>query len=94
METAAGFDTESSTTQGGRLTHLYGIDQIVNCDHGNSTLPALIPTKGAIEPVVPVMSNDLAREEMCIDAIAPGPRTLYNFSKGQSQRVGSPALAP
>jgi len=92
MKTAAGFDTESSTTHGGRFTHLRGIEQILYRDHGNSNLPTLIPIKEAIEQGVPIMSKDLAREVISVNAIALGPTALYIISECLSQQVGSPAL--
>ena len=44
-------------------------------------------TKGAIEQMVRVMSKDLARKGICVNAIAPGPTSTDLFLEGKSEQV-------
>ena len=44
-------------------------------------------TKGAIEQMVRVMSKDLARKGICVNAIAPGPTGTELFFKGKSEQL-------
>ena len=44
-------------------------------------------TKGAIEQMVRVMSKDLARKGICVNAIAPGPTATDLFLRGKSEQV-------
>lgn len=44
-------------------------------------------TKGAIEQMVRIMSKDLARKGVCVNAIAPGPTGTDLFLKGKSEQV-------
>lgn len=44
-------------------------------------------TKGAIEQRVRVMSKDLARRGICVNAVAPGPSGTDLFLRGKSEQV-------
>lgn len=46
-----------------------------------------ISTKGAIEQMVRVMSKDLARKGICVNAVAPGPTGTELFYRGKSEQV-------
>ena len=44
-------------------------------------------TKGAIEQMTKVMSKDLARKDISVNAVAPGPTSTELFMKGKSEQV-------
>lgn len=44
-------------------------------------------TKGAIEQMVRVLSKDLARKDIMVNAIAPGPTATDLFFKGKTEPV-------
>ncbi|MCJ1450730.1 hypothetical protein MMC28_001064 [Mycoblastus sanguinarius] len=44
-------------------------------------------TKGAIEQMVRVMSKDLGRRGVCVNAVAPGPTGTDFFYRGKSEQV-------
>ena len=44
-------------------------------------------TKGAIEQMVRVMSKDLMRQNICVNAVAPGPTGTELFFKGKNEQM-------
>src|SRR3954451_21034495 len=48
---------------------------------------AYCATKGAIEQIVRVMSKDLARKGIMVNAVAPGPTATDLFLKGKPEGV-------
>ena len=44
-------------------------------------------TKGAIEQMVRVMSKDLMRQGICVNAVAPGPTGTELFFKGKNEQM-------
>ncbi|MCJ1312400.1 hypothetical protein MMC25_006074 [Agyrium rufum] len=46
-----------------------------------------VTSKGAIEQMVRLLSKDLARRKICVNAIAPGPTATDLFLKGKSEQI-------
>ena len=44
-------------------------------------------TKGAVEQMVRVMSKDLMRQGICVNAVAPGPTATELFYKGKPEQM-------
>ena len=44
-------------------------------------------TKGAVEQMVRVLSKDMARKEITVNAVAPGPTATALFYQGKSEQV-------
>lgn len=44
-------------------------------------------TKGAVEQMVRVMSKDLMRQGICVNAVAPGPIATELFYKGKPEQM-------
>ena len=44
-------------------------------------------TKGAVEQMVRVMSKDLMRQNICVNAVAPGPTGTELFYKGKNEQT-------
>ena len=44
-------------------------------------------TKGSIEQMVRVLSKDLARKQIAVNAVAPGPTATALFYQGKSEQV-------
>ncbi|KAL8822692.1 MAG: hypothetical protein Q9191_006579 [Dirinaria sp. TL-2023a] len=55
----------------------------------STVMPPYLPylaTKGAIEQMVRVMSKDLGRKGICVNAIAPGPTSTELFMRNQNEQ--------
>ncbi|KAK9234808.1 hypothetical protein V1525DRAFT_31256 [Lipomyces kononenkoae] len=46
-----------------------------------------VTTKGAVEQMTRVMSKDLARQGICVNAVAPGPTGTELFFRGKSEEL-------
>ena len=59
------------------------------CHASSVTPPYLLycSTKGAIEQMVRVLSKDLARKGISVNAIAPGPTATDLFLEGKSEQL-------
>lgn len=44
-------------------------------------------TKGSVEQMVRVLSKDLARKEITVNAVAPGPTATASFYEGKSEQT-------
>ena len=56
----------------------------------STVTPPYLPylaTKGAIEQMVRVMSKDLGRKGICVNAVSPGPTSTELFMKNQTEQT-------
>lgn len=58
--------------------------------HASTVMPNYLlynSTKGAIEQITKVLSKDLARKDINVNAVAPGPIATELFLKGKSEQI-------